>query len=375
MFHVEHSPFGLYIHVPFCVSKCGYCDFCRVTDFSLVDGYLATLEHEMHESIFRGLAPITLYIGGGTPSSLGSCGLERLLNMITDNFDLLKVDEFTVECNPDDVSRDLVSVLKNFGVNRVSMGVQSLYDEILKFMGRRHNAEQVYVAIDNLRKGGIDNISVDCIYGLPRLKTDYSAETDFAKFIDLGVEHLSAYALSYEEGSRFSQLVDDGKLEPLSDDEVADQYVLLIDMMRRAGYEHYEISNFALPSRRALHNSSYWCRTNYVGFGPAASSLISGVRSTNTYDVKEYISTNSEAKTLVETLTEKDIYEEEVMLRLRTMDGLQEQNLPEKFRTRFTEVAIRENEWENVEQLPNGNWRIKEERWFVSNSIIERFFF
>lgn len=375
MFHVEHSPFGLYIHVPFCVSKCGYCDFCRVTDFSLVDGYLATLEYEMHESIFRGLTPTTLYIGGGTPSSLGCSRLERLLKMITDIFDLSKVDEFTVECNPDDVSSDMVSVLKNFGVNRVSMGVQSLYDEILKFMGRRHNAEQVYVAINNLRKGGINNISVDCIYGLPRLKTDYSAETDFAKFIDLGVEHLSAYALSYEEGSRFSQLVDDGKLEPLSDDEVADQYVLLIDMMRRAGYEHYEISNFALPSRRALHNSSYWCRTNYVGFGPAASSLVSGVRSTNTYDVKEYISTNSEAKTLVETLTEKDIYEEEVMLRLRTMDGLQEQNLPEKFRTRFTEVAIRENEWENVEQLPNGNWRIKEERWFVSNSIIERFFF
>ncbi len=373
MFHVEQSSFGIYIHVPFCKSKCGYCDFCRVTDLSLADDYLRTLSEEIANSPIAGLRPKTVYVGGGTPSVFGAKGVEKLLEIVSERLDLSAVVEFTVECNPDDVSDELPGVMAAAGVDRVSMGAQSLQDDMLRFLGRRHTADKVTRSIDSLRRAGITNISVDCIFGLPELN-EYDAETDFRRFVDLGAEHLSAYALSYESGSRFSRMVEDGILLPLRDDAVADQYQKLTEVMASAGYCHYEISNYAKPGREARHNSSYWSGTPYWGFGPAASSYYGGIRETNVSDVAEYVRSGGRRKAFREILSAKDVYDETVMLRLRTSRGLAADEIPTDMREFFDRKSESEIAVGNLERMKGGRLRIPEKRWFVSDGIIERLF-
>lgn len=370
MFHVEHQPFGVYVHVPFCISKCGYCDFCRVTELGLVGEYLETLEKEIEKSQVAGLQPRTIYFGGGTPSCIGKDNVSKLLGIVGMSFDLRKVEEFTVECNPDDVDRKLCEILVKNGVNRVSMGVQSMNEKMLRLMGRRHSVEQVKNAVACLRESGVRNISLDFIYGLPMLE-DYDFERDLEEFLELDVEHCSAYSLSYEEGSRFTKMVEEGRLTPIEDDEVAEQYEILTVKMRERGFEHYEISNYAREGKRSMHNSSYWKKTPYYGFGPGASSYDGNVRITNVMEVKRYIRSVGEEKSLVEKLTTLDEYEEGVMLRLRTIEGVGVEELPEEYRTEFLEKA-------RVE-MRNGNLAEKEERyfipekkWFVADGIIER---
>lgn len=369
MFHVEHSGFGVYVHVPFCLSKCGYCDFCRVTDMSLKEAYLETVDAEMRASPCAGLKPRTVYVGGGTPSCLGADGLASLLGSIGRAFDLADVREFTVECNPEDVTADLAATLRNGGADRVSMGAQSLFDPALRMMGRRHDARRVAQAVETLRKAGMGNISVDCIFGLPLIE-GYNPADDFRSFIALGVEHLSAYALQYEEGSRFTRMAEQGGLTPATDEEVAAQYDTLTQLMARAGYHHYEISNYARPGREAVHNSSYWNRTPYIGFGPAAASLTDGVRTTNTRDVGLYISSRGAEKELVEALDEREVAEEVVMLGMRTSRGVDAQDVPEAFRREFIRLAESERKKENIEDAADGRLRIPEGRWMVSDMII-----
>lgn len=373
MFHVEQSSFGIYIHVPFCKSKCGYCDFCRVTDLSLVDGCLAVLSEEIARSPVAGSRPKTVYVGGGTPSVLGAQGVDKLLKIVNERLDLSAVEEFTVECNPDDVSDELSDIMASAGVDRVSMGAQSLQNGMLRFLGRRHTADRVSKAIDSLRRAEIVNISVDCIFGLPELD-GYEAEADFRRFVDLGVEHLSAYALSYESGSRFSRMVANGSLVPLCDDAVADQYQKLTEVMASAGYCHYEISNYAKPGREAKHNSSYWNGTPYWGFGPAAASYYGGIRETNVADVAEYVRSDGRRKAFRETLSAKDVYDETVMLRLRTSRGLAIDEIPTDMRSYFKRKSAGEVAVGNLERTKEGRLRIPEKRWFISDGIIERLF-
>ncbi len=365
--------FGVYIHVPFCVSKCGYCDFCRVTDIGKQGEYLKALSNEMRQSDVVGLTPRTIYLGGGTPSSLGYEKMNLLLSDVENCFDVGKVEEFTVECNPDDVTDELVRTLVAHGVNRVSMGSQSLDDKMLKFMGRRHNAEQVVQAVEMFRKGGIENISVDCIFGLPKLE-GYSFNDDIDRFLKLGVTHLSAYALSFEEGSLFSEKLKKGEITPLPDDEVADQYELLTSKLRNAGYQHYEISNYALPKKQAKHNSSYWNHVPYVGFGPSASSFDGQKRRTNTQDVNLYIEKNGINTAEEEILSPDDFYNETVMLSLRTSEGLKEESINPSYKQHFKEKISEEIKNENIVRQENGAYRIPENKWFVADAIIERLF-
>lgn len=371
-FHVEHSVFGIYVHVPFCVSRCGYCDFCRVTDYGALGGYLSALRAEVSRSPCAGLAPRTVYFGGGTPSSVGRGTVAELLALVAVAFDLRGVVEYTFECNPDDVDGGLAETLMAGGVNRVSMGAQSLCDDALRMMGRRHSAEQVRRAVGVLRGVGFRNVSVDCIFGLPGVR-GYSARRDFEAFAALGVEHLSAYALSYEPGSRFSKMVAGGGLVPLPDDAVAEQYGELCDVLRGAGYSHYEISSFAKPGLEAVHNSSYWSRTPYFGFGPSASSFCGNVRTTNTMDVGEYVATAGDAKSLCEELTAEEEYEEVVMLGLRTSGGVSLADVPPRFRGLFARRAAAEVENGNLTRSGDV-YAIPEGRWFVADGIIGRLF-
>lgn len=373
MFHVEHSQFGVYVHVPFCLSKCGYCDFCRVTNLELCDDYIKVISKEMSESDKAGLAPRTVYVGGGTPSCIGVDRLQWLLQLVRANFDLGQVEEWTVECNPEDVTPALANMLVGEGVNRVSMGAQSLNDNMLKMMGRRHKAGRVYEAIDTLRKAGINNISVDCIFGLPQCE-DYDPAWDFRKFAALGVEHLSAYSLQYEEGSRFTRMIDNGTLTPATEDETVAQYDELTSILAKAGYEHYEISNYAKPGLRAVHNSSYWTRVPYEGFGPGASSMTIAdgkmVRTTNTSDVEKYISSLGKEKELVEKLSDSDVAEEVVMLSLRIDKGMDVSEVPTKFREKMKAAVDEEMKIGNLVKAADGRVRIPEDRWMVSQKIM-----
>lgn len=370
MFHVEHQPFGVYIHVPFCISKCGYCNFCRITDLKFVEGYLRVLQQEMKESNVVGMRPRTVYIGGGTPSCIGKKNVDKLLQTVGRTFDLSETEEFTVECNPDDVDRELCDIMIKNGVNRVSMGVQSMDEKMLRLMGRRHTKEQVVKAIGFLRESGIENISLDFMYGLPKM-SGYDFERDLCEFLDLKVEHCSAYSLSYEEGSRFTKMNEEGKLTPNEDDEVAEQYEILTAKMRERGFEHYEISNYSTKGKRSKHNSSYWNKTPYYGFGPGASSYSDNVRTTNIMDVEKYIRSEGKEKNLVEELTSLDEYEEAVMLRLRTKEGVGLCDLPEEFRNEFMSKARKEIENGNL-AIEGGKYFIPEKKWFVADGIIER---
>lgn len=370
MFHVEHQLFGVYVHVPFCISKCGYCDFCRVTELGLVGGYLETLEKEMKESQIVGQKPRTVYIGGGSPSCIGKENVDKLLGIVGRSFDLRGIEEFTVECNPDDVDRELCKILVKNGVDRVSMGVQSMNEKMLRLMGRRHSVEQVKNAVACLRESGVRNISLDFMYGLPMLQ-DYDFERDLEEFLELDVEHCSAYSLSYEEGSKFTKMVEEGRLTPIEDDEVAEQYEILTAKMREKGFVHYEISNYAREGKRSKHNSSYWNKTPYYGFGPGASSYDGKVRTTNVMDVKRYIRSGGKEKSLVEKLTTLDEYEEAVMLRLRTIEGVGVEELPEEYMTEFLEKARVEMKNGNLAEK-EGRYFIPETKWFVADGIIER---
>lgn len=371
MFHVEQSYIfpagsGLYVHVPFCKTKCIYCDFVRWTDLSLRSKYVDAAIKEMNQ--YEIVRPSTIYLGGGTPSVLGVELMQKILSAIEGRFDLTEVEEYTVECNPEDVSDELISTLKNHGVNRISLGVQSLDNEMLKFLNRRHSSARVYEAIDTIRKNGIDNISVDIIFGLPREQYDY--EKDLKKFMALPVKHLSAYALSYEEGSMLTRMMKMKKIEPLDDDTVADQYAVLTKEMEKNGYIHYEISNYCKDGYHSRHNSNCWKRVPYLGIGPGASSYDGKRRWTETSEIRDYVEKG--AHYTYDEIDEQDVYDEIVMLGLRTREGVNSEDVPAKYKEHFEKTARRLVEQGIVERVEE-RYRIKKEHWFTLDAITVEF--
>lgn len=367
---------GIYIHVPFCKSFCNYCTFCRTTDTSLINDYIDALYLEISRCQCNETIE-TIYIGGGTPSSIGLNALNKILTNISSLFDISHVKEFTVECNPEDMTTQLSEMLLRGNVNRVSMGVQSLNDDVLKAMNRRHNSNKVIEAIDILRNVGITNISVDFIYGLPEHLT-YAFEKDLERFVALNVPHLSAYSLSYEEGALFYNQLAKGEIKELDDDLVFQQYNLLTQRLQQAGYSHYEISNYALNGQHSQHNSSYWNRVPYFGFGPAACSYFNEKRISNTYDIRLYIEAQKNQSLYYETeiLTNDDTFNEIIMLKLRTKEGVSLSSisqLDKKYTAHFLKNIKTFIDDGSVLQIDD-NYRINEKSWFSSNYIISRLF-
>ena len=367
----------IYLHVPFCESRCTYCGFfstvipgnAQKIDKGVIlsnaknlcftafaDAVLAEIA-DRRDEIARTLDVNTLYIGGGTPSVLPLDVLSRIVNVILSNAP--KIDkgvilsnaqksdkkvilsnaknlspwrEFTIEVNPEDIvekGEEYVRGLLALGVNRVSMGVQSFDDGILKWMNRRHDSATAIEAFRILRHCGVSNISIDLIFGLPQLSEAIWSET-IGKALVLGPEHISAYQLSIEEGSALEKLMAKGKFEEASDEQCRRQYDILCERLSQAGYHHYEVSNFALPGREAVHNSAYWRRVPYVGLGPGAHSLSAGsVRSWNSEEIPRRMAdgTLQTYSREEEHLTPKDIRIERIMLALRTDTGLPEAEL------------------------------------------------
>lgn len=326
---------GIYVHVPYCKRKCVYCDFYSTPAMGDVEAYIDCVVRECaarRKAVLGTERVNTLYVGGGTPSLLSPGQMHRLLDGLRRCTDLSGVEELTVEVNPDDVTDELMSYFASEGVNRVSMGVQSFVDSELEFMGRRHNAAEALEALAAMRRAGIRNVSIDLIYGVPG-QTMQSWQHSVEQAIATGAQHISAYSLSYEPGTRLWVMRRQGRVSETDDEVCVAMYCHLASALKAAGYEHYEISNFAKPGFRSRHNSAYWNFTPYLGLGAAAHSYDGTSRSYNPSSIKQYLAAVSERDTaaVAEQLQQWERYDEEVMLRLRTADGLDASRLERKF--------------------------------------------
>lgn len=333
---------GIYVHIPFCKTRCGYCAFYSTTlGGDVRRRYVAALCREISARAgFFGDGEVgSVYLGGGTPSQLTAAELESLLGAIARNFRVAANAEITIEVNPDDVSPEYARALAALPINRVSMGVQSLHDELLRLAGRRHSASGAVSAYSALREAGLGNISLDLIYGFPQ-ETMEQWEGDVRGILALRPEHISAYALSYEEGTPMQKMLERGEIKELSDEAYSDMYERLMNTLGEAGYEHYEISNFALPGRRAVHNSSYWTGEKYLGIGAGAHGFDGHVRRYNLPSVMDYISAPT-PPCETETLTPADMYDEAVMTRLRTREGLNLGEVARRFGAAARDYALR----------------------------------
>ncbi len=324
--------FGVYIHIPFCHSRCVYCDFVSTTlGREWQQRYVGALLREMRQrreelGVSRAR---TIYIGGGTPSQLSADVLMQLMEGIQRNFTWDADCEFTLEANPDDVTPHFVQLLADTPVNRVSMGVQSTDDNVLRFLRRRHTVEQALRAIESLQQAGLANISADLIYGLPHQSLDMFCQ-DVGVLLATGIPHLSAYALQYEEGTQLYAMQQRGEVPPEDEEHSLRCYEALMDMTHSTGLHHYEISNFARTGMHSRHNSSYWQGLPYIGLGAGAHSYDGQcTRRANTSDVKVYI--NGKNETEVEVLSRTELYDERVMLSLRTREGLDLEQLQRDF--------------------------------------------
>ncbi len=317
---------GIYVHIPFCKKKCIYCDFYSIAAKpGIIDEYVGAVCREaiVRGGALQGEAVRTVYIGGGTPSLLSVGQLSRMVDGLRSAFDLSAVEEFTIEVNPDDVSGEVVRAYVDLGINRVSMGVQSFIDSELRFLNRRHDAMRAVDAYESIISNGISNVSIDLIYGIPG-QTLQSWRQSLDMAMRLRPSHISCYSLSYEEGTRLYRMLRSHLIQEVGDETCVKMYELMARVLEDNGYEHYEISNFALPGQYSRHNSSYWDKTPYLGLGASAHSYAGGVRYYNPDSIKSYIDGIACGKAVAvgEELSLCERYDEEVMLRLRTSKGI-----------------------------------------------------
>lgn len=324
---------GIYIHVPFCARRCIYCDFYSTTCVHEAERYADALAREIEQrapSFASGDAIRTVYVGGGTPSLLSPAIWQRVFARLAAAVDLSQATEITFEANPEDITDDYARALAELTpVNRVSMGVQSFIDTELHTLRRRHNAARPAEAVGHLRRAGIGNISLDLMYGLPG-QTVATWQESIRRAVALNIEHISAYCLSIESGTRLARALRDGALTLASEDDCLTMSATLRQTLAAAGFEQYEISNFARPGHRSLHNSNYWNGTPYLGLGPGAHSYDGAARRTwNAPDLRAYLDGRRVEEG--ETLTATDRYNESIMLALRTRDGLSVARLRAQF--------------------------------------------
>ena len=328
---------GIYIHIPFCKSRCIYCGFYSTTSLELRQRYVEAICREMEIRNERSEIIDTVYLGGGTPSQLTIEQLRQLFIYINKVYPLTPnisplTPEITIEVNPDDVTIEFAVALKQLPINRVSMGIQTFNDQRLQFLHRRHTAQQAITAVDTLRQAGFQNISIDLMYGFPgETLRDWEADIDAA--LALKVEHLSAYCLMIEEGTPLRQWITNNGQWIMDEELERTMYEMLIDKLTATGYEHYEISNFARKGFRSRHNSSYWNGTPYIGLGAAAHSYDGRSRSWNVADINAYIKGIEQGKRIFEEelLDDDTRYNDTITVALRTKEGIDLSLLSKKY--------------------------------------------
>ena len=329
---------GIYIHIPFCRKRCHYCDFFKSTDLNqkvrLLEGLKKELQNRAPELVSEEIN--TIYFGGGTPSVLLIDELKDLLNIIYQNYQVAENAEITLEANPDDLSQAILSALKQTGFNRLSMGVQSFSEADLKLMNRRHGVMQAVQSVKWAKKAGFTNISIDLIYGLPN-QTIEEWERNVRIAVELDVQHISAYNLTYHEGTVFYDQLKKGVLKELPDELSLQQFEMLVKILKEAGFEHYEISNFCKPGLYSQHNSSYWKSQKYLGIGPSAHSYDLVTRRWNVSSIAKYMDglENDTPYSENEILTEQDRYNDFIITGLRTAWGISEEYMQITFQMKY----------------------------------------
>ena len=373
---MQKKPTSAYVHIPFCTQICYYCDFSKVfIKNQPVDSYLEHLLEEFKSYDIQKLS--TLYIGGGTPTALSAPQLEVLLNGLTKNLDLSVLEELTIEANPGDLDADKIAVLKNSAVNRVSLGVQTFDDKMLKKIGRSHLEKDIYENIDRLKLAGFDNISIDLIYALPG-QTMEQVKENVAKAIGLDIPHMSLYSLILENHTVFMNRMRRGKL-PLPKEELeAEMFEYIISELERAGFEHYEISNFSKPDFESRHNLMYWDNAEYYGIGAGASGYVNGVRYKNHGPIRHYLSAVEEgnARITEEHLSQKEQMEEEMFLGLRKKSGVSMARFEEKFGRSFDGLygeIVKDLVQQGLMQIDGDRVRMTKRGLFLGDTVAERF--
>ena len=371
-----HTMATLYFHIPFCKRICSYCDFYKVGALELLPRVVESMHRELNErSSYLSEQQLTsIYFGGGTPSLVAPDDIEQLINHAREIFDCSKVEEITIEANPDDITEEYSLALKSTSVNRVSLGIQSFDDRVLQFMNRRHTGTEAEEAVRRLRMIGINNISIDLIFGIAGFGTSHLDES-LQRAISLDVEHISAYHLTIEERTRLGMLMRKGEYTPISDEESEREFLRVHNALCGAGYDHYEVSNFAKPNLRARHNSAYWQGVEYLGIGAGAHSFSRDNRTWCTSSAKEY----AEGKFLYEgeELTATDHLNEYIMTSLRTSRGIDLEYIAKMFGTEHIASIERQAEtWIASATLLRHENRlyIPATHFLVSDAIIESFF-
>ena len=373
---MQKKPTSAYVHIPFCTQICYYCDFSKVfIKNQPVDSYLEHLLQEFHSYDIQKLR--TLYIGGGTPTALSAPQLEVLLDGLTKNLDLSVLEELTIEANPGDLDEDKIAVLKNSAVNRVSLGVQTFDDKMLKKIGRSHLEKDIYENIDRLKLAGFDNISIDLIYALPG-QTMEQVKDNVAKAITLDIPHMSLYSLILENHTVFMNRMRRGKL-PLPKEEVeAEMFEYIIAALELAGFEHYEISNFSKPGFESRHNLMYWDNAEYYGIGAGASGYVNGVRYKNHGPIRHYLKSVEEGNARIheEHLSLREQMEEEMFLGLRKKTGVSKARFEEKFGTSFENIygqVVRDLCHQDLLQIEGQQIRMTKKGLFLGDTVAEGF--
>ena len=373
----EKQPLGIYIHIPFCRSKCQYCDFYSLTtkDDKLLDSFISAMTAHIKEA--GRLAPNhrvdTVYFGGGTPTFFGSEGMSTLLAAVRKYFDVASDAEITFEANPDSVSDKLLRRLHAEGFNRVSLGIQTDDEELLKQLGRPHTYSQAVSAVDRIRKNGFRNLSVDLMYGLPG-QTLSAWEDTLRRVLALNPDHISCYGLKVEERTPLFHVKDSLNLP--DDDLQADMYLSAVEILRTKGYRQYEISNFAKKGMVSKHNMKYWQGGEYLGFGPDASSDFAGKRFTFVRDLMGYIDGIKGKGEIIRDMQEipqRERAGEYLMTRLRTTSGIGKEEYEKKYLLPFAplENALERHAQQGLAtQNGDGRWYLTPEGFLVSNSII-----
>ena len=368
----------IYIHVPFCKSRCIYCDFYSTTQtLSLREQYVHALCQELHaRRSYLPSAPIqSIYFGGGTPSQLTLPEIERILQAIHTDFEVSAEAEITFEANPDDIEAGFVRQLRALGFNRMSLGVQSFDDGLLQMLNRRHTAAKACEAVRTIVGEGIDNVSIDLIYGLPG-QTLQHFQSDLDQAFRLPVKHLSSYALSVEEGTALYRKLEKGELTLPDEDLFLAEYKALMQAADAHGFRHYEISNFGLPGYESRHNSGYWLGTPYLGCGPGAHSFDGTNRRYNTANLAQYVKSAGQPSHEDEILTPEEHFNEWVMISLRTSRGLEMDSIEKRFGKSVLEqliqTALPHIEHHLLEEK-DGFLRLTREGIFVSDDVMSDF--
>lgn len=325
---------GIYLHIPFCKSRCIYCNFYSQTDETYIDEFTEAVcrEARLRKQMLENETVRTVYFGGGTPSRLQQKHFEKIFDALFAEFSMDNLSEVTLEANPDDLSPEYVGMLRRLPFNRISIGIQSFNDNELNFLGRRHSSHDAVRAVKESQRKGFDNISIDLMYGLPA-QTPEIWQNNLQQACALGVQHISAYHLTYEENTPLYKLLQKGKIHPVDEELSSTFFTQLIDTLEEEGFVHYEISNFAKPGYFSQHNSSYWKGDKYLGLGPSAHTFDGCNRSWNTASLSDYLKGVLTGNLSCETehLSLHQHYNEFILTRLRTRDGIDTLELKNRF--------------------------------------------